>query len=56
MHAVCEVVELNVERDHIHRILMIPPKLSVSVLMGRLKGQTSMKMFHQFQELSKKTY
>lgn len=55
-YAGCEVVELNVQRDHVHLVLMIPPKVSVSELMGRLKGQTSMKMFHQFQQLRKKPY
>jgi len=55
-YASCEVVELNVQRDHVHLVLMIPPKVSVSELMGRLKGQRSMKMFHQFQQLRKKPY
>ena len=52
----CEVVELNVQLDHVHLVLMIPPKVSVSVLLGRLKGQTSMRMFHQFRNLRKKPY
>ncbi len=34
----CEVVELNVQRDHVHLILMIPPKVAISHLMGRVKG------------------
>lgn len=55
-YAGCEVVELNVQRDHFHFVLMIPPKVSVSELMGRLKGQTSMRMFNQFQQLRKKPY
>ena len=53
-YAGCEVVELNVQPDHVHLVLMIPPKLSVSDLMGRLKGQTSMKLFQQFRHLRKK--
>jgi putative transposase len=55
-YAGCEVVELNVQRDHVHLVLMIPPKVSVSELLGRLKGQTSMRMFNQFRELRKKPY
>ena len=55
-YAGCEVVELNVQRDHVHLVLMIPPKASVSELLGRLKGQTAMRMFHQFRELRKKPY
>jgi len=52
----CEVVELNVQPDHVHLVAMIPPKVSISELLGRLKGQTSMRMFHQFRHLKKKPY
>ena len=55
-YAGCEVVDLNVQPDHVHLVLMIPPKLSISELVGRLKGQTSMKLFHQFRHLKKKPY
>jgi len=51
-----EVVELNVQKDHVHLIVMVPPKLSISDLMGRVKGQTSMKIFKQFRHLRKKPY
>jgi putative transposase len=33
-YAGCEVVELNVQPDHIHLVLMIPPKVAVSELLG----------------------
>ena len=33
-----------------------PTKVSVSELCGRLKGQTAMKLFHQFRQLKKKPY
>jgi putative transposase len=52
----CEVMELNVQREHVHLVVMIPPKVSVSNLVGRLKGQTSMKLFNQFRQLRKKPY
>ena len=39
-----------------HVVVMIPPKVSVSELLGRLKGQTSMNLFHKFRELKKKLY
>ena len=55
-YAGCEVVELNVQRDHVHLMVMIPPKISVSNMMGRLKGQTSMKLFNQFRNLREKPY
>jgi hypothetical protein len=33
-----EVVEANVQADHIHLVLSIPPKYAVSNIMGYLKG------------------
>lgn len=50
----CEVVELNVQPDHVHLVMMVPPKTALSQLMGRLKGQASMRLFHQFRNLKKK--
>ena len=35
---------------------MIPPKLSVSDFMGRLKGQVSINLFKQFNHLRQKPY
>jgi putative transposase len=35
---------------------MVPPKISISGLMGRVKGQTAMKVFRQFRQLRKKPY
>ncbi len=32
----CDVEELNVQEDHIHLMVSIPPKVWVSVLMGTL--------------------
>ena len=47
---------MNLQPDHIHLVVMVPPKVSISQLLGRLKGQTSMRLFHQFQNLKKKPY
>ena len=35
----CEVEELNVREGHIHLMVSIAPKVSVSELMGTLKGK-----------------
>ena len=35
---------------------MVPPKVAISDLMGRVKGQTSMKLFKQFRYLRKQPY
>ena len=55
-YAGCEVVEMNVRKDHVHLIVMIPPKLAISDVMGRVKGQTAIKTFKQFRNLRKKPY
>jgi len=47
---------LNVQKDHVHLLAMIPPKVSISDLIGRVKGQTAMKVFRQFRELRRKPY
>ena len=54
--ASCVVVEMNVQRDHVHVVVRIPPKVAVSELLGRLKGQASTKLFNNFRELKKKHY
>ena len=51
-----EIMELNVRRDHIHAIVIIPPKISVSELMGMLKGKTAILLFKGRPNLKKKPY
>ena len=34
-----EVLEQNVQEDHVHMVLIIPPKYSVSEVIGYLKGK-----------------
>jgi len=52
----CEVVELKVCADHVHLICMVPPKVSISNLMGRVKGRTAIRVFKQFPYLREKPY
>jgi putative transposase len=52
----CEVLELNVQRDHVHLVTLIPPKVSISELMGRLKGRTAIRTLRRHPELRKKRY
>lgn len=40
-----EIIEANACRDHIHMLVSIPPKLSVSAFMGYLKGKSSLMIF-----------
>ena len=52
----CEVVELNVQVDHVHLLVKVPPKLSISGLMGVLKGRTAIRLFSAFPVMRKKPY
>ncbi len=36
------IEEINLQPDHIHLIISIPPKYSVSEIMGFLKGKTAL--------------
>ncbi|CAI2327020.1 transposase [Vibrio parahaemolyticus] len=49
----CDVVELNVQVDHVHLVVKFPPKLSISKLMGVLKGKIALKLFSKFPHLRK---
>ncbi len=52
----CVVDELNVQVDHVHLIIKIPPKHSVSKMMGILKGKTAIRIFNKNKELKQKLY
>ncbi len=52
----CELKELNIQPDQIHRIVSFPPKLSISNLMGILKGKTAIKIFKSYPQLKQKPY
>ena len=44
-HKGVEIIEANACKDHIHILVSIPPKLSVSQFMGYLKGKSSLMIF-----------
>jgi putative transposase len=49
----CEIVEQNIQVDHIHTLMIIPPKYAVSEVVGSLKGQTASQLRKKFTWLSK---
>ncbi len=51
-----EIIEMNVQLDHVHIVVSIPPKISVSVLMGTLKGKLAIKLFKTYPKLKQKPY
>lgn len=45
-----EIIEANPCMDHIHMLVSIPPKLSVSQFIGYLKGKSSLMIFDRHAE------
>lgn len=46
-----DILEANACKDHIHLLVSIPPKLSVSQFMGYLKGKSSLMIFDRHANL-----
>ena len=49
-----EIIEAEACKDHIHMLVTIPPKLSVSSFMGYLKGKSSLMIFDRHANLKYK--
>lgn len=49
------IIELNVQKDHVHALLEISPKYSVSSVVGYIKGVTSRNMRMHFEFLRRAT-
>ena len=43
-----EIIEAEVCPDHVHMLVSIPPKLSVSGFMGYLKGKSSILIYQKY--------
>ena len=43
------ISEMNILSDHIHTLIEIPPKYSVSTIIGYLKGRTSLQLRKKFE-------
>lgn len=51
-----EIEELSVQKDHVHMLVSIPPKLSVSSYVGIVKGKTAIQLFEKKRYLREKPY
>ena len=49
-----EILEGHMMRDHVHLLLSIPPKMSVSSFMGYLKGKSALMIFDKYANLKYK--
>ena len=49
-----EIIEGHMMPDHVHTLLSIPPKYSVSSVMGYLKGKSALMIFERHANLKYK--
>ncbi|MCX7614747.1 MAG: IS200/IS605 family transposase [Clostridiales bacterium] len=49
-----EIMEAEACKDHIHMLVNIPPKYSVSQVMGYLKGKSSLMIFEKYANMKYK--
>lgn len=49
-----EIVEAELCKDHVHMLIRIPPKYSVSSIIGYLKGKSSLMIFDRHANLKYK--
>jgi putative transposase len=61
IRAICEwkhieILEMTTMHDHVHLVAIIPPKLSISEVMGVLKGKRAVAIFRQTKRLRTKPY
>ena len=45
------IIEAEICKDHIHMLLEIPPKMSVSAFVGYLKGKSSLMIYERWANL-----
>ena len=43
-----EILEAEACKDHIHMLISVPPKYSISQIMGYLKGKSSLMIFEKY--------
>ena len=49
-----KIIEGELMADHVHMLVLIPPKISVSSFMGYLKGKSALMMFDKHANLKYK--
>jgi putative transposase len=50
-----DLVELNIQHDHVHLPVMFPPKVSISEFLGTLQGRMAIRVFNKFCDLKKRS-
>ena len=52
-HPDIEIEKYSVQKDHVHLIIVIPPKYSVSEIIGKIKANTSREIRRRFAWIKK---
>ena len=50
----CQVVELDLQSDHVRLSVKVPPMVSISQLKGMVKGKSALRLFTRFPYLKQK--
>jgi len=54
VHPDIEILEVNTDLDHVHFLVSIPPKYTVSEVVGKIKANTGRRMRNKFKYLDQK--
>lgn len=47
------IEEINIQPDHVHMVITLPPKYAISEIVGWLKGKVAIKVLQEKKELGK---
>ena len=52
-HPDIEIEHFSIQEDHVHMVIIIPPKYAISDIVGKIKANTSREVRRQFQYVKK---
>jgi putative transposase len=52
----CEMIELNVQIDHVHLLVMVSAKASLFDYLGAINGRTAIRILNEYRKLRQKPY
>ena len=47
---------MNVQSDHVHLVMWVPPKYSISDELGYLKGKLALRIFQRYEKIGKRLW
>jgi putative transposase len=53
-HLELEILKGVISKDHVHLLVSAPPTIPASIIMKRIKGRSSTKLFQEFPQLKKR--